>query len=174
MIRSGTPADASAIIYLAKSGGLPAAHACLGTLLLPPSVWGEVVDAGLRRGSVEVLGVRSAADNGLLKSVTLEPVFRRRAHKLAAQFGLGAGESEVLALGAVHELVLLDEHRATRAGKALGVTSIETILIPALCVRAGVLDAEAARTLLHSIARHTTVRAEMVLKVEQLIQEARS
>ena len=169
---TGIPLDASALIYLAKSGGLPAASACFGVLLIPPAVWNEVIVAGMQRGSTEVASILTAVDSGLVRAISLDAPLRRRALKLAAQFGLGAGESEVLALGATHEVVLLDEHRATRASKALGITAIETVLIPALCVQARVLDASAAIDLLRSIARHTVVRAEMVRRVEQLIEEA--
>ena len=172
MTGMSTPVDASALIYLAKSGGLSAASACFGVLLIPPAVWNEVIVAGLQRGSTDVAGIRAALDAGLVRATSLDAPLRRRALKIASQFGLGAGESEVLALGVTHELVLLDEHRATRAGKALGVTAIETLLVPALCVQAGVLNAPAAVDLLHAIARHTTVRAEMVRRVEQLIEEA--
>lgn len=169
---SGTPLDASALIYLAKSGGLSAASACFGVLLIPPAVWNEVMVAGLQRGSTDIAGIRAALDARLVRAISLDAPLRRRALKIASQFTLGAGESEVLALGAAHDVVLLDEHRATRASKALGITAIETVLVPALCVQAGVLDARAAIDLLRSIARHTTVRAEMVRRVEQLIEEA--
>ena len=172
MTDTGTPLDASALIYLAKSGGLTAAGACFGVLLIPPAVWNEVIVAGMQRGSTDVASIQAAVDAGIVRAHSLDTPLRRRALKIAHQFGLGAGESEVLALGATHEVVLLDEHRATRASKALGVTAIETVLAPALCVQARVLDAAEAIDLLRSIARHTTVRAEMVRRVEQLIEEA--
>lgn len=173
MNRMGTPVDASALIYLAKAKGLPAANAALGPLLVPSAVWAEVVIAGARRGNREVDDVRTAEGSGQVRHVELPAGVRKRAAGIASRLGLGAGESEVLAMGRDHGLVLLDEYRATRAGKSLGVITLETLLVPALCVQSRVLDAPAAVTLLHEIARHTTVRAEMVLRVERLIEEAR-
>lgn len=173
MVITGAPVDASAFIYLAKSGGLSAACACFGGLVVSPAVWREVVVAGARRGSPEVPDVLAAENSGLLRRVEFDATARKRADRIGSQFGLGAGESEALALGAIHGVVLLDEHRATRACKALGVATIETLLVPALCVQARVLDVPAAIALLHALARHTTVRADMVLRVEQLIEEAR-
>ncbi len=169
---SGIPVDASTLIYLAKADGVAAASACFAGLLVPPAVWVEVVDAGAQRGSRDVDRVRAAAETGLVNRHALPAPLLTRSRKLAARFGLGAGESEVLALGTVHGVVLLDEHRAARAGKALGITTIETIVVPALCVYARTLPRQAAIELMHEIARHTFVRAEMLLRVERLIEEA--
>ncbi len=168
----GIPADSSAIIYLAKAGGLAAASARFGPLLMAPAVWAEVVVAGARAGRAEVAAIEQAVETGYVQRAALDSALRKRAHKLAHQFGLGAGESEVLALALGFELVLLDEHRATRAARALGVWSIETALVPAFCVQANVLDAAAALELLDAIGRHTKVRVELVTRVRQLIEEA--
>jgi predicted nucleic acid-binding protein len=173
MTARGVPADSSAIIYLAKAGGLAAAHSRFGPLLMPPAVWAEVVIAGLRAGRTEVAAVEKAVENGHVQKAALDGTVRKRAHKLAQQFGLGAGESEVLALGHACELVLIDEHRATRAARVLGVCSVETALVPAFCVQAGVLDAAAALELLDAIGRHTKVRVELVIRVRQLIEEVK-
>lgn len=172
MNEQGIPSDSSAIIYLAKAAGLTAAYARFGPLLMPPGVWAEVVTVGVRAGRAEVAAVERAVADGYVKRAELDVALRRRAHKLQVQFGLGAGESEVLALGPAFELVLIDEHRATRAAKALGVSSLETAFVPALCAQAGVLDAKAAHELLDAIGRHTMVRADLAIRARQLIEEA--
>jgi len=169
----GAPSDASAIIYLAKAGGLAAARARFGPLLMPPGVWDEVVTAGARQGRSEVAVVERCVSDGDVREAGLDGPQRRRAQGLRSRFGLGVGESEILALGRAYELVLIDDHRATRAASALGIRSIETILIPALCVQAGVLDAAGAFELLAAIARHTTIPAELALRVRRLIEEAK-
>ena len=140
---------------------------------MPPAVWAEVVVAGLRAGRTEVAAVEKAVEDGHVQQAVFGGAMRKRAHRLAQQFGLGAGESEVLALGHDHELVLIDEHRATRAARVLGVCSIETALVPAFCVQTGVLDAATALELLDAIGRHTKVRAELVIRVRQLIEEVK-
>ena len=173
MDKAGVPADASAVIYLAKAKGLAVARACLGPLLMSPTVWNEVVVAGARRGRTEVSAVEKAALDGDVHRVAVDGGLRRRARQLASRFGLGAGESEVLALGLQFNLVLLDEHRATRASRALGVFSIETAYVPAVCVQAGVLDSPAGLELLHAIGRHTTVRSELLVQITRLIEEVR-
>ena len=157
-------------MYLAKAAGLAAAYARFWPLLMPPAAWAEVVTAGVRAGRAEVAAVEKAVADGYVQRAALDAALRRRAHKLELQFGLGAGESEVLALGPGFELVLIDEHRATRAAKALGVSSLETAFVPALCAQAGVLDAKAAHELLNAIARHTKVRAELAIRARQLIE----
>jgi predicted nucleic acid-binding protein len=173
MKSSGIPADSSSVIYLAKAGGLAVASARFGPLLMAPAVWTEVVVAGGRAGRTEVATIEQAVDAGHVRRTAFNSTLRKSAHQLAHQFGLGAGESEVLALGPGFELVLIDEHRATRAARAMGVWSIETALVPALCVQADVLDAAAALELLDAIGRHTKVRAELVFRVRQLIEEAK-
>lgn len=173
MDERGVPADASAIIYLAKANGLGVARACLGPLLMSPTVWNEVVIAGARRGRAEVSAVERAALDGDVQKAAFDGALRRRARQFASRFGLGAGESEVLALGLQFALVLIDEHRATRASKVLGVFSVETAYVPAVCVQAGVLEAPDALELLHAIGRHTTVRAELMVHITRLIEEAK-
>lgn len=169
---SGVPADASSLIYLAKTGGLQYAVACLGPLLMTPRVWVEVVEFGERRGATDVALIRAAIAGRSIRKSKLDEAHSERAERIAADFGLGLGESEVLACADQHPFVLLDEKRATRAANALGISTIGTIVVPALCARAGVLDKTAALVLLDAIARHTTFTNELMIRARRRIAEA--
>ena len=170
----GIPADASAVIYLAKAGGLAAASACFGPLIMAPAVWEEVVERGGKRGSADVPLVLEAEKAGHVRKVILSPAQDRRVITQFEEFQLGPGETEMLALASDHGWVLVDDLRATRASQQLGIQSVGTIVVPAVCVQTGVLEPEAGRELLYGIARHTTVRADMLRRVEQMITEARA
>ncbi len=172
MCKIGIPADTSSLIYLAKACALAPASARLGPLLVSPAVWREAVATGEQRGAPEVARIETAVKSGLVARIDLDAQLRRRAARIARDFRLGPGESEVLALGIRYDHVLIDEHRATRAGGSLGVATVETILIPALCAQAGILDASAALALLDEIARHTTLPPEIWLRVRKRITEA--
>ena len=173
MEESGTPSDASALIYLAKAGALTVAAEYLGPLLIPPAVWREAVESGEQRGSPDAAVIRMAVDPGVVKPVRLHAAQSQRAIRLARVFGLGAGESEVLAMGAQRDVVLLDEHRATRAARHLGILCIETIVLPGLCAQAGVLDRARALALLDELARHTIIPTDSWVRARALILEAK-
>ena len=87
------------------------------------------------------------------------------------EFKLGAGESEVLALGASRELVIIDEIRGTRIAHLLGIVAASTLVIPVLCADRGVLDVTQSLKLLHDIARFAGASAGDVQRVEQRIKE---
>src|SRR5260221_5343910 len=111
MSESGVPCDASAIIYLAKAGGLAAAGARFGPLLMPPAVWDEVVAAGTRQGRSEIAVVERAQGGGQGRRAAFDRALGGRARKVRARFGLGGGESQGLALGREHGLgLIVDPH----------------------------------------------------------------
>lgn len=172
MDKQGVPADASSFIYLAKAGGLRHAAACLGPLLMTPRVWIEVVDLGERRGAPEVALIHSAVAEGFIRRPVFPGAHLGRAQRIAEEFGLGLGESEVLAVSAPYGFVLLDERRASRVAGALGITAIGTIVVPALCARTGVLDRVAALEFLDAIARNTTLSSEILIRARRRIMEA--
>lgn len=167
----GTPADASSVIYLAKANGIGPATRCLGPLLITPSVWIEVIEFGERRGATDVDVVHAGLASGFIRRMSLDPKQADRARRIENEFGLGIGESEVLAVADPYRFVLLDERRATRTAHALGLVTVGTISIPAICARAGVLDQSAALDLLESIARYKTLPSELMLNARALLRE---
>jgi len=171
MKKQGTPVDASSLIYLAKASGLAAANACVGPLLVPPAVWREVVQAGEARGDPETHRVANAESSGWVSRVVLDGRQRRAAQALMTEFKLGAGESEVLALGHDRQLVIIDEFRGTRIAQLLGIVVASTLMIPLLCADRRVLDAAQSLKLLHDIARYAGAGASEIDRVGQRIKE---
>lgn len=173
MVEHGIPTDVSAIIYLAKAGALQPASACFGPLLMPSAVMAEVLHGGARRAAGDVAEVERAIAQDFIEQVPTSAAIRRRAQELSRRFGLGAGESEVLAIGSAYDVLLIDDRRAARAGRTLKLAIIETAFVPGACVAAGVLEHPAAFELLNAIGRHTTMRAEVLTQARRLIEEAR-
>lgn len=174
MDEPGTLADASSLIYLAKAGAIAVTTGYLGPLLVTPAVWAEAVDSGEARGSPDAARIRLDVEQGLVKQVRLDASSTQRARRIATQFGLGRGESEVLAIGGGKEFVLLDEHRATRAARHLGILCVETIVVPGLCVRAGVIGQAEALALLDELAKHSVIPTEPWVRARAMILEVDS
>jgi len=170
MEKVGLPADASTLIYLAKAEAFEMAWRCVGRLTIPPSVWRESVEAGERRGAVEVARIRWAHEKGLVIRVPLSSSTARRAREIADRFLLGSGESEVLALGRRGGRVIVDEGRATRVAESLGLVPISTLLLPVLGATRGRLTERSAIAMLHRVASATGARADVTFLLEQLIR----
>lgn len=167
----GTPTDASSLIYLAKAGGVASAHACLGVLLLPPTVWHEVINRGEQRGAPELEAMRTAIDKHQVTATPLERRDRQRAMRLQQTLRLDAGECEVLVLGASNSSVLMDDLRATRAALAIGLRVVPALAVPELALRAGALDRVGALSLLNAIAHASAARASLVAEIARMIEE---
>jgi predicted nucleic acid-binding protein len=165
------PGDASTLIYLAKSDSFALAARCVRAILVPPSVWRETVEAGQRVRAPEV--PRILAMEGFLKRVELADADVRLAATIAAEHRLGRGESEVLALGRAYGRVLVDEGRATRVARALGITPVSTLFLPLLGKRAGDLREDEAIQFLSQLASVTGVRADVALVLESEIRKGR-
>src|SRR5262249_53055881 len=113
------------LIALAQVGLFPLLRALYGHLGLPPAVYREVVTEGQGRG-----GGPETAEAGTIGWLEIVPLRQpEAAQRLRAQFLLGDGESEVLALTQEHQvtLVLLDEDRAVRHARALRLPVLRTV-----------------------------------------------
>jgi len=161
------PGDASTLIYLAKADAFEAAASCVTTILVPPAVWREAVDAGERLAYTDVPRIRDAEENGWLRRVDLSQDEQSLAATIAAEHRLGLGESEVLAFAQPLGRALVDEGRAARAARALGIVPISTLFLPALGRQSGRLSEAAALALLRKLAIVTGARAEAVFAIEE-------
>src|SRR6266508_1601994 len=130
------PADASTLIYLAKADAFMEVGLCVAGLLAPPSVWREAVVDGERIGALEVPRIRAAQS---LRQVDLSEAQGALARTLASEHRLGAGESEVLALGRSAGYAVVDEGRGARVARSLGIVAISTLFLPVLGRRGGAL-----------------------------------
>jgi predicted nucleic acid-binding protein len=171
MSQEELPADASTLIYLAKADAFDEAAACVSRILVPPSVWREAVDEGERIGALEVPRIRAAAEAGVLARVDPSEAELARASALAAQYRLGAGESEVLALAMPARRAIVDEGRAARVAQSLGIVPVSTLFLPVLGRRAGTLDARTAIAMLRKLAGVIGARAEAVFAIEQELRK---
>jgi predicted nucleic acid-binding protein len=161
------PADASTLIYLAKAGCVDLAARCTGGLLATPGVWREAVDEGERRGAPEVPILRQS---GAIRRVPLDAGHAQRAKQIAVAYRLGVGESEVLSIGADVRFVLVDDARAARVARSIGLSVASTLAVPLIGFRAGMLDAGAATELLDRLAEVTHARADTYLRVQREIR----
>jgi predicted nucleic acid-binding protein len=137
------PADASTLIYIAKADAFGELAKCLRHLLAPPGVWREAVVEGERIGATEVSRIRAVENR------------------------LGTGESEVLAVGTSLGQVIIDEGRASRVARALGLIALSTLFLPILGCRSGRLPAADAVIVLRRLAAVTGARSDAVQKLEE-------
>lgn len=164
------PGDASTLIYLAKADAFEAAGSCVPTILVPPGVWREAVEAGEQFGYADVPRIRAAETSGLLRRLELSAAEETAAGSIASEHRLGLGESEVLALARTTR-ALVDEGRAARAARALGIVPISTLFLPVLGRRRRTLDAGPAVELLRRLAVVTGARAEVVFAIEEALRK---
>lgn len=170
MSSEGTPADASALIYLAKAGAFPAAHVVVGRILIPPQVCVEAVEAGERKGMGDPTRIRSAEQKDLLHRIALTPAAEGRASDIVRRFRLGGGESQVIAVAArIGQMILMDDRQGRRVARALGCMPIATVFLPVFGRRGGLLDAPASLDLLHRLARVVGLRADVLIRLETAI-----
>jgi len=173
MERSDALTDASGLIYLAKADALGEARAIVGVMGVTPAVWFEVMAAGRRRGPSDVEILRRALDDGLLRPIELDPAQERAALSLAERFRLGRGESQVLACGRKDDRIVMDDVRAARVARGLGLGPIATAALPVLGVRSQVLGANEALRLLRRLASVMGIRADVLMQLEAAIREDR-
>ena len=165
------PADASTLIYIAKADAFVEVAQCVPKLLVPPAVWREAVAEGERAGAAEVPRIRAAQGLGVLERVQLSQADQRLAATIAAENRLGSGESEVLAIGSSIGRAIVDEGRATRVARSLGVVPISTLFLPVVGRRSGRLTASDAMALLRRLAAAVaTARADVVQEIEKELQ----
>jgi len=130
-------ANTTPLILLAKRDLFALLQRFYRRLLLPPAVWREVVEEGDgRAGQQETVEVRTT---GWIVVRDLQD--RTVAQRLRNTFGLGDGESEVLALAqeCTADLVLLDDERAVQRARELGLVVRRTPGILALAKEQGLL-----------------------------------
>ncbi len=166
MRREAYPADASSLIYIAKADAFEEIMSCVDGIRVPPGVWHETVDAGEEIGATEVPRIRDAETRGILERVSLDDDQVALAASLASEHRLGRGESEVLALARPGTRAIVDEGRAARVARSLGVTPVSTLFLPVLGRKRGRLGRDEAVALLRRLAIPTGATAEAVYVIE--------
>jgi predicted nucleic acid-binding protein len=161
------PADASTLIYIARADAFTEVSRCVAAILVIPAVWREAVVDGERIGAPEVPRIRAAHS---LRRVELSQLDGAAAATISSNHRLGAGESEVIALGQGIGYALVDEGRGVKVARSLRIRALSTLFLPVLGRRSGGLDAGEAVALLHRLAAVTGARAEAVMALERRIR----
>lgn len=167
------PADASSLIYIAKADAFGAVTRCVRKLLVPAAVWREAVVEGERVGACEVPRIRAAEAASHLERVALSASEQRLAGTIAAENRLGSGESEVLAIGLRLGRAVIDEGRASRVARGLGVIAVSTLFLPVVGWRSGRLSRRDAIALLRRLAAVTGARSDVVQEIEKELRRER-
>ena len=113
------------LIALAQCDLFPVLQTLFGQVLIPPAVYREVVSEGDgRAGAEETQG--AVTDGWLVIQELQEPA---DASHLQQAFLLGDGESEALALARQQptDVILLDEARAVRCAREIGLSVLRTV-----------------------------------------------
>jgi predicted nucleic acid-binding protein len=165
------PADGSCFIYLARIDGFAQARRCVESLTASDAVWREAVLDGEQYGYEDAQRIRDAEETGFVRRLATDAELSRVAGRLATTWYLGQGESETLAVGQRVGRAVVDDGRATRVAKELGVEPVSTLFLPALGVLRG-LDAEDAIPFLRDLAIVMNARAEAVFAIEEFIRRS--
>ena len=164
------PADSS-LIYIAKADAFEEIMSCIDAIVAPPSVWREAVDAGEHIGAAEVPRIRDAEAQGYLLRSSLTETQGALATSIVGEHRLGRGESEVLALARPGGHAIVDEGRAARAARNLGIVPVSTLFLPVLGRRSGRLSAREAVDLLRRLAIPTGATAGAVYVIEDHLRK---
>lgn len=113
------------LIAPAQCDLFPLLHTLFGQVLMPPAMYREVVSEGDgRAGAEETQG--AIVEGWLVIQELQEPADARR---MQQAFLLGDGESEALALARQQptDVILLDEARAVRCAREMGLPVLRTV-----------------------------------------------
>jgi predicted nucleic acid-binding protein len=135
---------------LGKLGRLELLSRLYGVVLLPSSVYTEVVIQGRERGYADALLVQRAIQRGQLVVVKLNAA---DLPSEIASLPLAAGEKQVLwlALRDKADLVLLDDLKARQEAQAHGLTVKGTLGVLVQAYRGGIISLEDVQTLVEVI-----------------------
>ncbi len=167
------PADATSVVYTAKADRFPTVARCLGALILPPAVWEEAVDAA-DHGRPDVQRILAAEGSGFVRRALLPESVRSLSDEIERSFGLGAGESQVLAMAVSgSRQAIVDDRAARRIAVRLGIIHFRTVEIAVVGRAYGLLSLAEAQELLHALAIPAPLKAADMLALERLIEEDR-
>lgn len=126
--------DTSAIINLASIGQLDLLHRLFDQILIPESVFDEIVVSGAGRP-----GAADVAQQSWIQSRRI--VDRALVDVLLVELDLGEAEAIVLAREVGSDLLLIDERRGRAVADRLGITKIGLIGVLVLARRSGEIAA---------------------------------
>jgi len=120
--------DSTPLIYLSKVGLSWIFRELSGEVLIPKSVFGEVVAEGERRGDADAFIVRELVKDKIISVVDAGNEFKRKFEGLSAE--LHQGEIDVLALASARGgIAIFDETIVRDIGTILGIETHGTFYL---------------------------------------------
>ena len=118
--------NASPLIYAAKIGSLEVLGKLYGKILIPPAVYDEVVEKGVKKKAADALVLEEAVTKGYLQVVELNKRARAEIEVLTKTQGISIGEAEAIALAkqVKAELLIIDERSGTTAARVWGIKTV--------------------------------------------------
>jgi len=144
--------DASTLILIAKAELLDSFLASIeAEVAIPPQVESECCGVKKR---LDALMIQKALDDSRIRVIGVKN--RRLVAKLQADFGLGKGESEAIALAHAEgaQILGIDDKNGINACKLLGIAFTTAIGILVRSREKGLIERDAAIAKLATLARH--------------------
>ncbi|MDA2926855.1 hypothetical protein MYX78_06420 [Acidobacteria bacterium AH-259-G07] len=158
--------DASPLIALSKMGKLKLLKEVYGETIVGPETKAEVIEGGRTVRAPEVRLVERGAQEGWISETQLTDAEKRLAGEILKTTGLGAGESESIALGHSRNLpVVLDDKEARAVAEAMGIEYVGTagILLEAFVKRT--LDYEELEKAVRELGRVMWVSPDVIAEI---------
>jgi len=140
--------NASPLIYAARIGFLGALEKLYGKILIPQSVYSEVVEKGAEKKAADALVIEEAVERGFLQVADLDERARVESEVLAKTQNISTGEAEATALAKQvrAELLIIDERGDTTAARALGIRTVGLLGVIIEAMYRGIITFEELRT----------------------------
>jgi predicted nucleic acid-binding protein len=152
--------DASTLILIAKVELL---DLCLANVSVPVAIPGEVArECCGSKKALDAAMIQKALDESRIKTIVVKN--RRLVAKLQADFNLGKGEAEAIALAA-HEkaqLIGIDDKNGINACKLLGLAFMTAVSILLRSREKGLLEGPQALEKLTQLAKHGRYRDSII------------
>jgi len=140
--------NSTPLIYLVKLGKLNLVIRMFGRILIPETVYREVVVRGGERGYPEAQAVQALIESGEVEVKPAKPVSD------SLKLGIHRGEAEAISLALELGLPLLvDDKPAYLVARALGVRVVRTVRLLLDLLEEGLIDLSQFRTNLRNLSR---------------------
>jgi len=156
-------ANAGPLIHLARMSKLHLIQVLFKEVYIPEAVKNETVNKGKAEGCADALAIEGAVSLGWIKVVKTEA----SAEKLTEEAKIGKGEAEVMLLAKQMGTtrILMDDDRARRVARSLGLKPHGTVYILKLAlVRKVLTRAEYAQSLQRALDAGLYLSTELYLK----------
>jgi len=140
--------NASPLIYAAKIGFLKALRKLYSKILIPPAVYNEVVEKGVKKKAADALAIEEAVTKGYLQVVELNERAKAEIEVLTKTQGISTGEAEAIALAkqVKAELLIIDERSGTIAARVWGIKTVGLLGVIIEAIHQGIITFEELKT----------------------------